>query len=71
MNPFGPKDIATPQIEEERLPVRERHKFRTLSLLGQTIKIKATEFLPGVRNTHAETGLDYIATGAELAVSAN
>jgi hypothetical protein len=40
MNPFGPKDIATPQIEEERLPVRERHKFRTLSLLGQTITVK-------------------------------
>jgi hypothetical protein len=55
------------EIEEERRFLAEQRKFRTLSLLGQTIKIKAVEFLPGVHNPGAETALDYIATAIEIA----
>jgi hypothetical protein len=55
------------QIEEERQSLAEQHKFRTLSLLGQAIKIKAVEFLPGVHNPGAETALNYITTGIEIA----
>jgi hypothetical protein len=55
------------QIEEDRQSLAKQHKFRTLSLLGQTIKIKASEFIPGVHNPGAEMALDYIATAIEIA----
>jgi hypothetical protein len=63
-----PKRIRpTPGIELERLSLAQQHKSRTLSLLGQAIKIKAVEFLPGVHNPGAETALDFIAKGIEIA----
>lgn len=63
-----PKRIRpAPGIELERVSLAQQHKFRTLSPLGQAIKIKAVEFLPGVHNPGAETALDFIARGIEIA----
>src|SRR5271166_4639908 len=45
----------------------ERHLLITPSLLGQTIRIRAVEFLPGVHNPGADTALDYIIRGIEIA----
>jgi hypothetical protein len=45
----------------------ERHLLITPSLLGQTIKIRAVEFLPGVHNPGADAALDYIIRGIEIA----
>lgn len=58
---------AASEVETARDVFVEQHKFKTLSLLGQSIKIKVVEFLPGIHNTGAETALDFISRGIEIA----